>query len=100
MSKITKFVDAATALIFDDTGVDVTGCFSGRSLSDFANWQQIKTVKINPKMAGPMAPMFASITLTIEVAWNDEGGHLCYYYEYKHPTGSNGYTVRKTFPVA
>lgn len=51
---------------------------------------------INPKMTGPMAPMFTEIKIRIHAGLNGLGTRLYFRFEYKyeHPQGSNGYDHR------
>lgn len=58
-------------------------------------------LRISPTMVGPLAPMFKSIRVQIHLGFAEateyrlETAVLMYRYTYEHPSGSNGYTVRK-----
>lgn len=68
-------------------------------LSPKGKLHELKVIDINPKSVGIMAPMFKKIELEISaVLFADfNGGRLVLQYNYEHPTGSNGYTVRCDF---
>lgn len=56
---------------------------------------------ISTQLVGPLAPMFKSIDLEIRLfIFENMNFRLVYAYSYKHPSGSNGHTVKNDYVQA
>lgn len=55
----------------------------------------IKTIKIDPKDAGLLAPIYKSIEVEISVGFSSRigVGQVTLQYHWQHPSGSNGYRI-------
>lgn len=80
--------------IFDRTGILVDPKVNRAGI--IGNFQSIGAFRINPKMCGPIAAMFATIDLEIWVGMHEDSSRLYFRlaYSYTHSNGgSNGYSV-------
>ena len=78
--------------IFADLGVYPPKTFDFKQ-----EFLSILVLKISPSMCGPLASMFESIDVDVQVGVTGTGDIVFHYdYQYSHSMGgSNGYTVRK-----
>jgi hypothetical protein len=101
--KAEIFLGHVNRIVFDDLGVSPTWQkpYGSICMDDFTRtWVDLGKFKINPKMTGPLAPMFVEIMVEVTAAYDPDKkiGMVRYHYMYRHPGGGRKrYTVRKTF---
>lgn len=69
---------------------------SEKDISDDEKFKSVKKINIDPKLVGPLSSVFEKIDVEIKVACSSELGigEILLKYRWKHPRGTNGYTVR------
>ena len=74
---------------------------SDKNLTD--TFTVVKKIKIDPKLTGPISPVFKSIELEIRTAYGENYytkeniAAIALEYSWQHPRGSNGYTIKYTY---
>lgn len=69
------------------------------TLADLLEYRTVLNTKLNPAHCGPVAAMFATISVRVSVGFDDATKtlHFNFDYAYTHANGgANGYRVRKS----
>lgn len=96
MVNIHKIMLSIEKVMFNDLGVYPHA--TEFRMKDLEHWCRLGSYNISPRMCGPLAPMFASISVLVDVGYDPSRETLLVRYEYiytHHDGGRNGHTVTK-----
>ena len=102
MVTIDKVMSVVNETMFADLGIQAFELFNF-CMNDLKNWCRLGSFNISPRMCGPLAPMFASITVVVDVGCDLVNKKIVLRYEYTythHDGGRNGHTVMKKLELS